>query len=158
MFTLIRTRIITSFISIALFVSTLFIGLGFIFSYEVEDGFFRFILNGEREQVEQQLATNQAILTHYPFVNYVESKEALPTVIYNILLEEPNRTEFPGEGDKHYHIVALSKGYLVAEVSEQLIVRKNTGGMLSFSLFFVTFIPRKESTSPSSVSSKHSLS
>jgi len=139
-FTLIRTRIITSFISIALFVSTLFIGLGFIFSYEVEDGFFRFILNGEREQVEQQLATNHAILTHYPFVNYVESKEALPTVIYNILLEEPNRTEFPGEGEKHYHIVALTKGYLVAEVSEQLIVRKNKGGMLSFSLFFVTFI------------------
>lgn len=140
MFTLIRTRIIVSFISIALLVSTLFIGLGFIFSYEVEDGFFRFILNSEKEQVESQLATKQTVSTHYPFVSYVASIDALPQAIFNVLQEEPNRTEFSGEGDKHYHIKALSSGYLVAEVSEQLIVRKNKGGMLGFALFFVTII------------------
>ncbi|MDE3272018.1 sensor histidine kinase [Pseudoalteromonas sp. G4] len=140
MFTLIRTRIIVSFISIALLVSTLFIGLGFIFSYEVEDGFFRFILNSEKEQVESQLATNQTVSTHYPFVSYVASIDALPQPIFSLLQEEPNRIEFSGDGDKHYHIKALSSGYLVAEVSEQLIVRKNTGGMLGFALFFVTII------------------
>ena len=140
MFTQIRTRIISSFVLIALFVSFLFIGLGFVFSYQVEDTFFYFILDSEQQRIETQIAEGQTPTPYFEFVQYIETANELPSPVRELLAAEPNRGEFPGENQAHYHLKHLEQGFLLAEVSDQLIVRKAKGGMFKFSLIIVSFI------------------
>ncbi len=63
------------------------------------------------------------------------SKSTLPDDIKQRFIAEPNRKEFSGKNGRHYHLLALPKSddtYLVAEVSEMLLVRPITEGILKF--------------------------
>lgn len=73
-----------------------------------------------------------------PRSNYMQlifSVEDLPKNISTILLESPKRREFFGENGLHYHLYKFPEYqdvYLVAEVSEQLLVRPIRGGIIQF--------------------------
>jgi signal transduction histidine kinase len=61
------------------------------------------------------------------------SKNSLPEDIKQLYIDEPKRKEFAGNNGRHYHLLALPKTqntYLVAEVSEMLLVRPITEGIL----------------------------
>ena len=136
----IRTRILVYFIAISVFISVLFSALSLLFSYYVEDSLFTKLLNTESTHIQQQLTQGELPTPKLTFVRYYSSFEQLPRSIQTLLEDEPERIEFPGEGSKHYHLKPLAQGYLVAEVSEYLIVRSIKGNMAKMQLFLLLMI------------------
>lgn len=136
----IRTRILVYFIAISVFISVLFSALSLLFSYYVEDSLFTKLLNTESTHIQQQLTQGELPTPKLTFVRYYSSFEQLPRSIQTLLEDEPERIEFPGEGSKHYHLKPLAQGYLVAEVSEYLIVRSIKGNMAKMQLFLLLLI------------------
>ncbi|AOT10902.1 sensor histidine kinase [Pseudoalteromonas luteoviolacea] len=129
-----RTRIIAYFVGISLFISTLFGFVCFLFAYTIEDHLFNVILQDEATYISKQLSLGNMPQTRLEFVQYLQSKEQLPEFIKSTLVEEPKAKEFSSQGDKHYHLMWLDQGLLLAEVSEQLVVRKIKLGMFNFML------------------------
>ncbi|KZN59173.1 hypothetical protein N473_03185 [Pseudoalteromonas luteoviolacea CPMOR-1] len=129
-----RTRIIAYFVGISLFISILFGFVCFLFAYTIEDNLFNVILKDEAAYVSKQLSVGNIPQPRLEFIQYLESKERLPEFIKNTLVEAPGAREFSSEGDKHYHLMWLDQGLLLAEVSEQLVVRKIKLGMFNFML------------------------
>ncbi|KZN44580.1 sensor histidine kinase [Pseudoalteromonas luteoviolacea] len=129
-----RTRIIAYFVGISLFISVLFGVVCFLFAYTIEDHLFNVILKDEANYVSQQLSLGNTPVPRLEFIEYLEDKQQLPQFIQNILQESPNASEFSSQGDLHYHLMWLDQGLLLAEVSEQLVVRKLKLGMFNFML------------------------
>ncbi|WP_125562544.1 sensor histidine kinase [Pseudoalteromonas rubra] len=132
--TQLRNRIVVFFVGIALFISALFGAASFLFAYNIEDRFFVSLLDDEAQTIAIQLETGQQPRPRLDFIRYYPAHADLPGVVREALKEEPHRIEFSGEGVAHYHLKKLPTGYLLAEVSEQLVVRKIKGGMLKFIL------------------------
>ncbi|QTL37710.1 sensor histidine kinase [Pseudoalteromonas viridis] len=132
--TQLRNRILAFFVGIALFISALFGAASFLFAYSIEDRFFIALLNDEAQTIATQLAAGEQAKPRLAFIQYYPKPTDLPKAVQDKLAQEPNRIEFSGEGEAHYHLKKLPSGYLVAEVSEQLVVRKIKGGMLTFIL------------------------
>ncbi|MEC4088170.1 HAMP domain-containing sensor histidine kinase [Pseudoalteromonas rubra] len=132
--TQLRNRIVVFFVGIALFISALFGAASFLFAYNIEDRFFVSLLDDEAQTIAIQLETGQQPRPRLDFIRYYPVHADLPGVVREALKEEPYRIEFSGEGVAHYHLKKLPTGYLLAEVSEQLVVRKIKGGMLKFIL------------------------
>ncbi|MCO7191042.1 MULTISPECIES: HAMP domain-containing sensor histidine kinase [unclassified Pseudoalteromonas] len=132
--TQLRNRIVAFFVGIALFISALFGAASFLFAYSIEDRFFIYLLDDEAQTVAAQLESGLEARPRLDFIRYYPEKHDLPAIIREVLDEEPNRIEFSGENDNHYHLKQIPAGYLLAEVSEQLVVRKIKGGMLKFIL------------------------
>ncbi|QBY05440.1 HAMP domain-containing histidine kinase [Thalassotalea sp. HSM 43] len=139
-FSQIRTRIVAYFIAMALFISVLFAALGLLFSYYIEDAMFSQLLNDEMAQVQTQIEQGQQPDTNLSFVRFYQHAEQLPKSVKDTLAEEPNRHEFYAEDGKHYHLKRSEQGYLLAEVSEYLIVRKIKGNMAKTTLIFMFII------------------
>ncbi|MCF6441382.1 HAMP domain-containing histidine kinase [Pseudoalteromonas luteoviolacea] len=129
-----RTRIIAYFVGISLFISILFGVVCFLFAYTIEDHLFNVILKDEASYVSQQLSLGNTPVPRLEFIEYLENKQQLPQFIQNTLQESPNAREFSSQGDLHYHLMLLDQGLLLAEVSEQLVVRKLKLGMFNFML------------------------
>ncbi|MDK1288199.1 sensor histidine kinase [Pseudoalteromonas umbrosa] len=129
-----RTRIIAYFVGISLFISILFGFVCFLFAYTIEDHLFNVILKDEANYISQQLSLGNPPVPRLEFIEYLEDKQQLPQFIQNTLQESPNAIEFSLQGDLHYHLMWLDKGLLLAEVSEQLVVRKVKLGMFNFML------------------------
>ncbi|WP_046004038.1 sensor histidine kinase [Pseudoalteromonas rubra] len=132
--TQLRNRILVFFVGIALFISALFGAASFLFAYSIEDRFFIALLNDEAQTIATQLAAGEQAKSRLAFIQYYPKLTDLPKAVQDVLAQEPNRIEFSGEGEAHYHLKKIPNGYLVAEVSEQLVVRKIKGGMLTFIL------------------------
>lgn len=136
----IRSRIPVYFITSSVLICILFSALSLLFTYHVEDSLFNKLLKDETAHVKQQLANGNQPKPKLSFVTYYTSFKELPAAIKRLLADEPDRVEFPGEKDKHYHLKSLGTGYLVAEVSEYLIVRNIKGGMFKTQLVFLVLI------------------
>ncbi|WP_440053090.1 sensor histidine kinase [Pseudoalteromonas sp. T1lg65] len=126
-----RNRIIGYFIGFVVLLSLLFSALSFIFSYNIEDNLFRILLDDEQRHVEQQLTSGMTPKPRLEFIEYHQHVETLPEIIQRLSIEEPKRSEFASEDGKHYHLKRLDSGFLVAEVSEHLVVRKLKTEMFS---------------------------
>ena len=131
-----RNRIVIYFVGSSLLTSVLFGLTSFLFSYNIEDAFFYNLLKDEVSTVNAQIDNGQKPSPKLDFIQYFEQKTHLPSVVLPQLLEEPKRREFYGERGQHYHLLQLKddRGYLLAEVSEHLVVRKFTEGMIYFML------------------------
>jgi len=136
----IRTRILAYFIASSVFICLLFSALSLLFSYNVEDSLFNKLLNNEMAHVQQQIENGNVPSPNLSFVTYYQSSDDLPLSIQNRLNEEPARIEFSGEDSRHYHLKKLASGFLVAEVSEYLIVRQIKSGMFKTQLVFLLLI------------------
>lgn len=134
----IRRKVISYFVGVSIILSTVFAAMALVFSYEVEDRLFQTLLQDEQHLIETQLKNAQPPEPRLPFINYHQSTDTLPESIASTLIEEPHRIEFSGDNGKHYHLLNINTGYLVAEVSDHLVVRKLRAEMLS--LFLILLI------------------
>lgn len=123
-----RHRILASFLAFTGLVVLLFGLASFMFAYTAEDQFFYDLIKGERDYVLQ--TDGQPRL---PFIVRVKTVEELPDIVQTLYKEEPERREFAGENGLHYHLLTMQNGeFLLAEVSEHLVIRKFKVGMVKF--------------------------
>ena len=130
--TQLRVRIISYFVGAALLISALYGATAFIFAYHVEDNFFKALLNGEAQTIQQQINDGQSPSPKLEFVMFHETANELPAFIRDILVSQPKRREFAAQGGKHYHLLQLEQGFLLADVSSYLVVRETKQVMLYY--------------------------
>ena len=129
-----RHKILFAFTGCTMLIALLFALCSLLFAYHTEDRFFESLLQAEAGAAEQQLAEGAAVLPRLSFIRYYPALSALPPDIGAVLQHSPQRREFAAAQGKHFHLLALSRGYLLADVSEHLIVRHIRGQLLTFLL------------------------
>ncbi len=131
-------KIISQFCLFTLLVSTVWGMLCFILMYNIEDEFIEREVRQEALYLQQNFDQNkQWSASRVSYMKLYFSKNTLPDDIKQQYIIEPRRKEFSGNNGRHYHLLALPKSeniYLVAEVSEMLLVRPITEGILKFML------------------------
>lgn len=134
-----RNRIAVAFVLSAGLVALLFSLFNFAFLYSVEDQAFARMLDEEAVHQREHWGRHGEFTT--PLRGYVElhrSPRSLPAEVRERLLAEPERREFAGDQGRHYHLTVLEsargqpRAYLLAEVSEYLLVRPIRNRMLAF--------------------------
>lgn len=118
-------------LALALFtlvVTALFGLFAMVFVYTVEDRFLERLLRQEAvAQKAHRLEHGRWGRTGADFIVLHESAASLPPEVAQVLAREPKRREVAGRDGRHYHLHALDQPdrapWLVAEVSQQLIVR-----------------------------------
>lgn len=131
-------KIISQFCLFTLFISAIWGSLSFILMYNVEDEFIEREVREEGQYLQQKHDETGSWPT--PRVSYMQlyfSENTLPEDIKQRYIAEPQRKEFSGKNGRHYHLLALptaNNTYLVAEVSEMLLVRPITEGVLKLML------------------------
>jgi signal transduction histidine kinase len=127
-------------LALALFtvlVTALFGLFAMAFVYTVEDRFFARLL---QQEVQAQRAHRQAHgrwgASSVDFIVLHETAASLPAEVARVLAQDPTRREVAGHDDRHYHVLPLEQPdrgpWLVAEVSQQLIVRPIRGQLLTW--------------------------
>ena len=109
-------------------VTALFGLFAMVFVYTVEDRFLERLLQQEAQAQAAQLAANGRYgATGSDFISLHLSAASLPADLARVLATDPQRREVAGDDGRHYHLLALQTAaappWLVAEVSQQLIVR-----------------------------------
>ena len=131
-------KIVTQFCIFTLLISTVWGMFCFVLMYTLEDEFIEREVRIEAQYLQQ--VYDQTKSWPKPRVSYMTlyfSKQDLPDDIKLRYIAEPRRKEFAGDNGRHYHLLALPKSestYLVAEVSEILLVRPITESVLKFML------------------------
>ena len=127
-------------------VTALFGLFAMIFVYTVEDRFLERLLKQEAQAQRAHLAAQGRYgATGSDFISLHLSPASLPADVARVLAKEPGRSEVAGDDGRHYHLLALQAAgappWLVAEVSQQLIVRPMRNQLLRWlvgsSLFMV---------------------
>jgi signal transduction histidine kinase len=119
--------IVSRFCLFTLLISAVYGMFCFSLMYTIEDEFIEREVRLEAQYLQQAYEQNKTWPA--PRVSYMQlyfSKNTLPEDIKKRYIAEPKRKEFAGDNGRHYHLLALPKTentYLVAEVSEMLIVR-----------------------------------
>ncbi|WDD96748.1 sensor histidine kinase [Thalassomonas actiniarum] len=127
-------RIVAQFCIFTLVLSAIYGMFCFLLLYNLEDGFIERevwkeanYLTGEYQITQQWPTPRNANMSLY------FSKETLPDDMRQQFIDEPHRKEFYGTQGRHYHLLGLpgqQNVYLVAEVSEMLLVRPSRDGVL----------------------------
>jgi signal transduction histidine kinase len=131
-------KIVSQFCLFTLLISTVWGMFCFILMYNIEDEFIEREVQQEAQYLQQAYDKNkQWSDSRVGYMTLYFSKKTLPDDIKQRYISEPNRKEFSGENGRHYHLLALPNSeniYLVAEVSEMLLVRPITKGVLKLML------------------------
>lgn len=124
-----RNRIVLVVSSLALGISLVYSLYTFAFIYAVEDALLNAQLAEEAAVLNAEHArTGRWAVPRDPRISLHADPATLPPAIGERLREEPERVEFPGPGDSHYHLLALraadgAKAWLVYDVGSRLVVR-----------------------------------
>jgi len=129
-------RIVVQITLFTLALSVIYGLISFILLYTLEDGFIERdilqevqYLTANYQQAGQWPATrNTSMKLHF-------SKQSFPEDIRQKSIDEPLRKEFYGLQGRHYHVHTLTdfeQTYLVAEVSNNLLVRPIREGIIQF--------------------------
>ncbi len=128
-----------AFAAFALLVATLYGFYVVLFVYLVEDRFFHGLLQHEAQSQLEHHATHRGwTRPQLHFVSVHLDPATLPDQLGTRLAAEPWRREFPGNDGRHYHLQQLeppppaASAWLLAEVSEQLVVRPMRSGILQW--------------------------
>lgn len=127
-------RILLAFVLCTALVALLFGISAIIFAYHTEDRVFETLLQSEAAYAEQQLVSQEAIKPRLNFIRYYEKITELPQQIRSTLQRSPERTEFALDAGQHVHLLPLSKGFLLADVTGQLVVRQMRSQLSAFLL------------------------
>lgn len=119
-----QRRILFTFLVSSTLVALLFGLTTILFAYHTEDQLFASFLQAEATYVEQQLTSDAQIQPRLSIVSYFADVSALPPQIQATLQHAPKRNEFALDSGQHYHLIRLSRGFLLADVTEQLVVRQ----------------------------------
>jgi signal transduction histidine kinase len=119
-------RIIWACVILALLCASLFSFFNVVFVYTVEDQFFRHQLMDEEKR---QLQQPQLVAPLSAGMQIFQSPKDFPADLQQQFEPDTKRTEYSGLEGRHYHIrsfvhpAAKEPVWLVAEVSQQLVVR-----------------------------------
>jgi signal transduction histidine kinase len=143
-------KIVSQFCLFTLFISTIYGIFCFLLMYSLEDDFIEREVRNEAQYLQQSFDQNNVWPeSRVSYMQLYFSKNTLPVDIRERYIAEPRRKEFSGDNDRHYHLFALpntENTYLVAEVSEILLVRPISGSVLQvmmtsgLGLVFIAFI------------------
>lgn len=136
-----RTRIVLAFGGFAVGVAAI-LGLSTAaFLYGAEDRFFNEQLSEEARHVERaRLRDGRWGVPRQGYMRVHGTPGTMPADLRGPLTAEPWRTEFRGAQGRHYHVRALGtprptgarpSAWLVAEVSDRLVVRPMRGDLLA---------------------------
>jgi signal transduction histidine kinase len=134
-----RNRVIAAFLMLAAFVALLFSLFNFVFLYSVEDQVFARQLDEESARQREHWQRHGEFVA--PLRDYMalhRSYESMPAAVRVPLLAEPRRREFSSDDGRHYHLAVLElspgpeQAYLLAEVSQYLLVRPIRNRLLGF--------------------------
>lgn len=127
-------KIVVQFCVFTLVMSAIYSLLAFILLYNLEDNFIeRDVLQEARYLSEQFQQTNQWPSPRSAYFSLHFSKDSLPEDMRATSIEEPRRNEFYGQQGRHYHLYRMpgfQDTYLLAEVSQKLLVRPVREGIL----------------------------
>ncbi|MFT4925339.1 MAG: signal transduction histidine kinase [Phenylobacterium sp.] len=125
-----RRRIIWQFCLFSLFLSVLFSCYNFFFMYVMEDVFIERTIVEEAEYLKRgYLKTGEWPTPRKNHMVLHHSMDSFPDDVKAVFLREPNRREFYGFEERHYHLYPMDKvgdrpvSYLMGEVSQLLVVR-----------------------------------
>lgn len=135
-----QRRILLTFTASSMLVGVLFGVSAIIFAYHTEDQLFETLLQAEAAYAEQQLAAGSTIQTHLQFVTYASDISALPKQIQTRLQQAPERSEFALDNGRHYHLTRLSRGFLLADVTGQLVVRAMRPQLAEFLMLLLAVV------------------
>ncbi len=155
-------RIVAQFCIFTLFISAIYCFFCLILLYNLEDRFIEREVAQEAEYLQTQHQQNgQWPNTRAAHMSVYFSENTLPVDMQQQFLAEPQRIEFYGAEGRHYHLYTLSKSeniYLVAEVSQKLLVRPIRdgviqfflicGGILSLVAFFIAWMLGRKTATP----------
>ena len=135
-----RRQLMLAFAAFALVVAVLFGAFALLFTYAVEDRFFTDALRDEASaQLAQRARSGQWMAPRSEGMRLYANPSEFPDDLREAFLEHPAQSEFAGAAGRHYHLLRLSPdaqgvpaAFLVAEVREQLVVRRLRGGMLQW--------------------------
>lgn len=130
----IKTRIIVGFCLFAFLTAALFSLYNFVFAYTVEDRFFERLINDEAAYLQANTIDGQLPAPRQGFFTIHQDTSSMPAIVRETLEDSPQQHEF-GSGDGlHYHLYHSTQPqfYLLAEVSEFLVVRPWRTGLLIF--------------------------
>ncbi len=102
---------------------------GLLFVYTTEDRFFHNML--DQEAAHQRLNGVGATPLR-DFVSVHRDSASFPPDLRRAMAGGRRGSEFAGEDGRHYHLRALTPGYLVAEVSRELVVRPRMPFIMGF--------------------------
>ena len=156
------SKIVNRFVLFTLFLSLVFGFFCFLLLYNLEDDFIeREVLNEADFLTAQFEQTNEWPTPRAHYMTLYFAKQQLPQDIQTQLIEEPRRIEFYGSDKKHYHLFRIpdmAEVYLVAEVSELLLVRPKrvgiimflsiSGGILVIIAFIIAWLLGRNTTKP----------
>ena len=120
----------------AVFVSVLFSLYNFVLAYNIEDEFFNRLIQDETQHItDNYLKSGALIKPRQSFMRVYSTIEEAPDEFQELYRAKPGREEYAGPEGRHYHVTISQtepKFFLVAEVSEYLMVRPLTKGLLIF--------------------------
>ena len=127
-------RIVAQFCIFSLVMSGIFGLLCFTLLYTLEDNFIEREVVLEADFLVQQYQKSSKWLSpRRAHMSLHFSKQTLPEDMKQKSIEEPRRIEFYGEQGRHYHLYKIPEMdtvYLLAEVSQNLLVRPVREGVL----------------------------
>ena len=130
-------------VSLTLGLTALYLGLAVMISFVVEDVILSKLLQKHAHYAEQQyLITGQLPDMRLGFIQLYLNPSAMPIELYESIQQSYGDQEIFTPDKTHYHFKTLDlghaqKGYIVAEVSELLVVSKNPS---IFIIYFIGFI------------------
>lgn len=133
-----QSRLMAALAGYTFAVAALFALFALAFAYTVEDGFIERGLRQEAERLRESQARSGQWPATIPGMSLHHSQAGLPPEIAELLAREPGRREFAADDGRHYHLlpIAAQGPWLLAEVSDQLVVRPMRGQLLRWLGFF----------------------
>lgn len=131
-------RIVLYFCLFTLMISAMFGLISFVLMYTLEDSFILKDIQLEAEYlVENHRQTGHWVTPRKSNVSLHFSKATFPEEFRAKAIKHPAQHEFYGDEGRHYHLFTIpdyKDTYLVAEVSNDLLVRPIRGGVIQFLL------------------------
>ncbi|MGB0133507.1 MAG: hypothetical protein WBP53_06665, partial [Dokdonella sp.] len=143
-----RRRLMLAFAAFTLFVAVLFSAIAVLFLYALEDRFFSDALQHEAQaQIVHHELFGDWAAPRSDFMTIHEDPNTFPDDLRERYLAEPTRSEFAGTDGRHYHLLRLRPerspeqiAFLVAEVNQQLVVRRMRGGIVELLAWSVSLV------------------
>lgn len=136
-------RIVAQFCIFTLVLSTVYSFFSFMLMYNLEDTFIEQEVLKEARYLAEHYRNAQAWPSpKNEYMALYTAPHYLPDEIKATLIEQPKRGEFYGTDGRHYHIYPMERlnistdAYLVAEVSEMLVVRPIRDGVIKIMIIF----------------------
>ncbi|WP_448547496.1 ATP-binding protein [Thalassotalea fusca] len=156
------TRIVTRFCIFTIVMAAIYTGFSFLLLYNLEDNFINRDVYNEAQYLHSQYElTGKWPTSRNQSMSLYFSVDELPSDLKEQHIAEPNRPEFYGDDQRHYHLYKFpieESVFLVAEVSEMLIVRPLKGGIFKMLLvlgavlivvaFFIAWLLGRQTAKP----------